>query len=71
MKIKNVLPPDWSNRIRTSRRPHENRFSYRNHSKKEPKIITTEVYKEYGENIEQLEISKVIATEQSQSSYDK
>ena len=38
---------------------------------KERKIITTKGYKEYRENIKQLEISKLIATRQIQKSYDK
>ena len=38
---------------------------------KERKIITTKAYKEYRENIEQLEISKLIATGQIQNSYNK
>ena len=38
---------------------------------KERKIITTKGYKEYRENIEQLEISKLIATGQIQNSYNK
>ena len=38
---------------------------------KERKTITTIGYKEYRENIEQLEISKLIATGQIQNSYDK
>ena len=38
---------------------------------KERKIITTKGYKEYRENIEQLQICKLIATGQVQNSYDK
>ena len=38
---------------------------------KERKIITTKRYKEYRGNIEQLQISKLIATGQMQNSYDK
>ena len=38
---------------------------------KERKIITTKGYKEYRENIEQQQISKLIATGQVQNSYDK
>ena len=37
---------------------------------KELKIIT-KGYKEYRENVEQLQISKLIATGQIQNSYDK
>ena len=38
---------------------------------KEHKIVTTKGYKEYRENMEQLEINKLIATGQIQNSYDK
>ena len=38
---------------------------------KERKIITTKGYKQYSENIEQLQISKLIATGQIQNNYQK
>ena len=76
MKLKNAPPTDQTNKIRTSRRQYNHNvillkidFHTETIQTKERKIITTKGYKEYRKNIEQLQISKLIAT--GQNSYDK